>query len=124
MRVCRLFAAMLVVTAAAVQGWAQDGVITGRVSGPSDAVLPGGTVGLTRCSVMGGRTQITDEHGNYRFTVLPPGAYTVKFELPSFKTLVREGIQITAGFTATVNATLEVASATDTVTVVSETPTV
>jgi hypothetical protein len=120
-----MFAAVLLaVPMMAVPGWAQDGVITGRISDPSDAVLPGVTIRLTSPAVMGERTQISDERGNYRFTLLPPGSYSLKFELPSFRTLVREGIQMSAGFTATINATLEVASVGDTVTVVGESPAV
>ena len=33
---------------------------------------------------------------------LRPGTYTVTFTLPGFSTLRREGIELTAGFTATV----------------------
>src|SRR5438067_13633532 len=85
------------ILASAIPGWAQNGVITGRVADSSDAVLPGVSITLTSPAMLGGpRTFITDERGAYRFTLLPPGEYAVKFELPSFKTLVRQGVQITA----------------------------
>ena len=106
----------------AVPGWAQDGVITGRVADASGAVIPGVGIALTSPGVMGMRNVVTDEQGGYRFNFLPPGVYMVKFELPGFRTLVREGIQMTAGFTATLNVSLEVATTADTVTVVGETP--
>ena len=55
---------------------------------------------------MGVQTSVTDTGGNYRFPALPPGTYTVTFELSGFNTLKRENIQISMGFTATVNVEL------------------
>jgi len=107
-----------------VSAHAQDGVITGRIADSSSAVLPGVTVTLTSPAVMGEREQISGETGNYRFTLLPPGVYTLKFELPGFKTLVREGIQMSVGFSATVNVSLEVATVAETVTVTGASPVV
>ena len=42
---------------------------------------------------------VTSETGTYRFPQLPIGTYSVKFELAGFKTVVREGIGVTIGFT-------------------------
>jgi len=71
---------------------------------------------------MGTRTALSDETGTYRIGLLPPGVFTVKYELPGFKTVVRERIQMSAGFTATINIVMEVASVAETVTVVGESP--
>jgi hypothetical protein len=65
---------------------------------------------------------ISDEQGSYRVGLLPPGTYSVKYELPGFKTLVRQGIQISAGFTATLNIILEVATVAETITVQGDSP--
>ena len=103
--------------------WAQqDGVITGKITDGSGAVLPGVGLELTGPAVMGTRTAVSDETGTYRFGLVPPGVFTVKYELPGFKTLVREGIQASAGFTATINIVMEVATVAETVTVVGESP--
>ena len=75
---------VLIVT---VPCWAQDGVITGRVTDSSGAALPGVSLTLTSTAVMGVRTVVTDDQGAYRFGLLPPGTYTVKFELPGFARL-------------------------------------
>jgi len=115
-------AVLLWMLGTAISGVAQDGVITGRVADASDAILPGVGVTLTSAQVMGERTQVTDERGTYRFILLPPGAYKLKFELPGFATLVRDGVQITAGFTATISVTLQVATSTETVTVMGTSP--
>src|SRR5262245_46758971 len=93
------------------------GKITGLVLDKSNALIPGVMVTLTSPSIMGTRTFATDERGSYQFDLLPPGVYALKFELSGFKTLIREELQITAGFTATINAELEVATVAETVTV-------
>ena len=53
---------------------------------------------------------------------LPPGVYTVTAAQNGFSTSRREGIEITTGFTATVNFSLTPGSVTQTVTVTSEAP--
>jgi len=100
----------------------QDGIITGKIADISGAVLPGVSVTVTGEQVMGQRTVVSDEAGNYRVTLLPPGVYSVKYELPGFKTLLREGIQMSAGFAATINVNLEVSSVSETVTVEGQSP--
>src|SRR5437762_10804254 len=103
-------------------GASTTGSINGKVTDASQAVLPGVTVSATSASLMGVQTSVTDAGGNYRFPALPPGTYTVSFELPGFNTLKRENIQISMGFTAAVNVELAVASLQETVTVTGESP--
>src|SRR5262249_20651574 len=103
-------------------GASTTGSINGKVADTSGAVLPGVTVSATSPSAMGVQTSVTDGGGNYRFPALPPGAYTLTFELPGFNTLKRENIQIAMGFTATVNVELAVASLQETVTVTGDSP--
>jgi len=123
MRVVRTIClAALCTLAMGLTALAQNGIITGKVVDASGAVLPGVELSLTSASVMGIRSTVSDEQGNYRFDFLPPGAYTLKFELAGFRSLVREGIQMTAGFTATLNTTMEVASTAETVTVAGNLP--
>jgi hypothetical protein len=103
-------------------GASTTGSINGRVADNSNAVLPGVTVNATSPAAMGIQTSVTDGGGNYRFPALPPGTYTLTFELPGFNTLKRENIQISMGFTATVNVELAVASLQETVTVTGDSP--
>jgi hypothetical protein len=103
-------------------GASSTGTITGRVSDSSGAVLPGVTVNATSSSMMGVQSVVTNTDGMYRFPAVPPGTYTVTFELPGFSTLKREGIDIRLGFTAQLNVELAVASLQETVTVTGESP--
>ena len=114
--------ALCLVLVACTTSWAQDGVITGRITDTSGATLPGVDVSLTSPGLLGGRSVVSDEQGTYRFALLPPGVYSVRFQLQGFATVIREGITLTPGFTSSLNMALEVASVAETVTVVGESP--
>jgi hypothetical protein len=100
------------------------GAINGRITDASQAVMPGVTVTITSPQQMGARTAVTDADGSYRFTAVTPGDYVVLFELPGFSTVRNEGIRVSLGFTATVNAELKVASLQESVTVTGQSPVV
>jgi hypothetical protein len=96
----------------------QPGGIAGVVRDTSGAVLPGVTVEAASPALIEKVRSVTaDGEGRYSIVNLPPGNYTVTFTLGGFNTLRREGIQITTGFTATVNGDLQVGSLEETVTV-------
>lgn len=120
--------ALVLAFAAAVPAWAQGGgasstgTIQGRVSDAQGAVLPGVTVTATSPALLGAQTTVSSETGNYRFPAVPPGTYTVTYELAGFNTLRREGVQITLGFTANLNVELTLATLQETVTVTGESP--
>src|SRR5438034_6128782 len=122
--VVAVLAACLLSTHAFAQGGGASttGSINGKVTDSSGGVLPGVTVTVSSPSMMGVQTAVTDAGGNYRFPALPPGTYTVTFELPGFTTLKRENIVIAMGFTAAVNVELAVASLQETVTVTGDSP--
>jgi hypothetical protein len=103
----------------------QTGTITGRATDSSGATLPGVTVSVTSPNLIGGaRTAVTNEQGVYRMTLLPGGVYAVKFELAGFGTLQVEQVDLNAGATMTINGKLDVATLQETVTVVSQSPTI
>ena len=60
---------------------------------------------------------ITDGQGRYLVTELRPGIYTVTITLPGFSAVKRDNVELTTGFTATVNAELRVGTLGETVTV-------
>ena len=103
-------------------GASSTGTIQGRVSDSSGAVLPGATVTASSPSMIGVQTQVTNENGSYRFPAVPPGVYSLTFELGGFSSVKREGIEISLGFTGNVNAELTVATLNETVTVTGDSP--
>jgi hypothetical protein len=104
--------------------WAQSG-ITGVVRDTSGAILPGVTVEAASPALIAGTSvAVTNEEGRYRFVDLRPGSYSLTFSLPGFQSLRRDGIELQAEFTATVNADLAVGSVEETITVTGEPPVV
>jgi Carboxypeptidase regulatory-like domain len=106
-----------------LSGFAQ--VISGVVTDPSDAVLPGVTVEASSPALIEQtRTVITNEVGRYSIVNLLPGTYTVTFSLPGFATVKRDGIVLTSGFTAPVNIKLQVGNVSNTVEIQAAAPVV
>src|SRR6188768_2372807 len=103
-------------------GASSTGVIQGKVSDAQGAMLPGVTIVATSPAMPGQQTAVTSENGNYRFPAVPPGTYTLMFELAGFNSVRRDGIQITLGFTGTVNIELALATLQETVTVTGSSP--
>ena len=118
---------MALIAAVALPAWAQEqtGNITGRAVDASGGALPGVTVSIVSPNLIGGaRTAVTDAQGVYRFTLLPGGKYVVTFNLTGFTTLNVEDVDLNAGSTATINGKLDVATLQESVTVVSQSPTI
>ena len=103
---------------------ATTGAVNGVVTDSTKAVVPGVTVSLSGPSLMTTRTALTDEAGAYRFSAVPLGDHTLTFQLSGFGTIVREGIHVGLGFTATVNVELSPATVDDSVTVSGAAPVV
>ena len=83
--------------------------IAGFVRDTTGAVLPGVTVEASSPALIEKiRTATTDANGLYRIIDLRPGLYTVTFTLPGFSVIRREGIELPANFTATINSELRV----------------
>jgi hypothetical protein len=99
------------------------GTIAGVARDTSGAVLPGVTVEVSSPALIEKiRTAVTNESGQYTIVSLPPGTYSVSFMLPGFSTTKRDGIQMLANFTATVNGDMAVGGVSETVEVTAETP--
>jgi len=104
---------------------AQDSGIAGVVTDATGGVLPGVTVDAASPSLIeGSRVAVTDGEGRYSITALRPGVYRVTFTLPGFSTVIREGVELTAQFTANINAELRVGAIEESVTVTGATPVV
>ena len=97
--------------------------IAGVVRDTSGAVLPGVTVeAASPVLIEKVRTVVSDGEGRYNIVDLRPGNYVVTFTLAGFNTFRRDGIGLTAGFTATVNADMQVGSLEETITVTGAAP--
>src|SRR5215469_4173373 len=94
---------------------ATTGKIAGVVTDASGAAVPDSTVTVKSTALMAERTTTTGADGAYLFDLLPLGTYEVNVTRKGFKGVTETGIVLTAGFTATVNAKLEVGEVTQVV---------
>jgi len=99
-----------------------SGSINGSVVDNTGAVLPGVTVTCESPALLGVQMGVTNATGDYRFPSIPPGTYTVTYSLPGFATVVRDGVIIQIGFTATINVKMTIAALEETITVSGESP--
>ena len=116
----RQVALALVVTAI---GWARlagaqstTGTISGHVTDITDLPLPGVIVVVASPNLQGERSTVTSALGDYALSLLPPGTYTVTFDLAGFRPQNVKAI-LTPTQTLPVNATLD-PSLTEQVTIV------
>lgn len=92
--------------------------IAGVVKDDSGGVLPGVTVeAASPALIEKTRAVVTDDQGVFKIVDLRPGTYVVTFTLPGFSTFRRDGIELTTGFTATVDGLMKVGALEETVTV-------
>jgi hypothetical protein len=88
----RLFAAAFSVLLFTVSFFGQSttGQISGTVTDPNGAVVPGATVKATNIATNLTRETTTNDDGNYAFQALPPGRYKVEATASGFATLTVE----------------------------------
>src|SRR5262245_57206824 len=99
--------------------------ISGIARDTSGAVLPGVTVEASSPVLIEKvRTVTTDSEGRYSIVDLRPGSYVVVFTLAGFSVVRREGIELPANFTMTINAELRVGALEESVTVTGASPVV
>ena len=108
-----LVPALLAPAPALAQG---EAGIAGTVADDVGGVLPGVTVEASSPALIEQvRTVFSDGAGNYRITNLPSGTYSVRFSLPGFTSVVREGIVLQGAFVADVDASMAVGGLEETV---------
>lgn len=105
--------------------WSQvtTGSMKGLVSDPDGKPVPGATVTITSRSLIGGsKVDITNEEGAFRFPALPVGTYSVSVTLEGFQTVQANAVAVGLNSTANVPLTMKLASQSEEITVVGETP--
>jgi hypothetical protein len=108
----------LALTPVSAQTGANTG-LTGGVTDPTGAVIPGATVTLTKVDTGEQRILTTNSSGDWEARFLSPGIYRLQFEGKGFKKLTRDGVIVTTAEMATVNVKLEVGTVDQTVEVTS-----
>lgn len=109
----RIFAliAFTIILSANMFGQEFRGTITGTVSDPNGAVLPGATVTVRSLSTNVQTTATTNNSGAYTFPLLLPGEYSISVSSDGFKTSTREKVNLSVDDRLTVDFNLEIGAA-------------
>jgi outer membrane receptor protein involved in Fe transport len=104
--------------------WSQtvQGVITGIITDPSGAFVPGATVAITNQGTGAFQSTTTRSDGSYHFPLVPPGTYTIDVKAANFAELRARGIVVEANQTVPFSVTLEIAKGTAVVEVIGVSP--
>ena len=118
-----LLAAMLSSVLPASAQFVSTASIEGTVADESGGALPGVVVTMTSPALQVPQvTQVTGADGRYQFAQLRAGVYQLRYELSGFQPLVREDLQLSAGFAAKLNVVLKIGSLNETVSVSGASP--
>jgi outer membrane receptor for ferrienterochelin and colicin len=113
---------LLPLIAVQVGAQTQSGQLSGTVT-QGGSPLPGVRVTVSSPSLQGVRTVETDVNGNYVFAALPPGEYTVDFELEGLAAVKRRAM-VTLSGTARADAVMNLTAVSESLTVTATAPSV
>ncbi|MGB9067452.1 MAG: carboxypeptidase-like regulatory domain-containing protein [Candidatus Acidiferrales bacterium] len=111
---------LVLVVFCATMAYAQSagtGAITGTVTDPQGRAVPNATVTATSLETGQSRQSTTGAAGDYKFGLLPPGNYRVRFTAAGFKTGEVASVTVTVTETQTADEAMEVGTVNQTVTI-------
>jgi hypothetical protein len=101
-------------------GQAGTGAISGTVTDPAGALVPKASIEVTNTETNALYPTASTDTGAYSVPRLPPGSYSVTVTAAGFKKLTRAGVAVDAGQTLPLDLTLQVGSASESVTISDE----
>ncbi len=108
----------VIASLSAILLWASvGGSVSGTVKDPSDSVIPAANITLREVNTGFTYHARTDSKGGYTFPVLPVGHYVLDVQASGFRGYERQGITVDTNAALTLNASLEVGSVAQNVTV-------
>src|ERR1043165_8639062 len=107
----------LVGSALAGESGATGAQLNGTVTDPKGAVVVNAKVLLHGDATGYSQSAVTNQNGEYKFLLVPPGQYTVTVEAPGFAKLVNHGVVLTIGQVATLPLGMQIAAANEEITV-------
>src|SRR5690242_19692461 len=104
--------------------WAQTSTatLTGIITDPSQAKLPGVRVELVNTSTGVASTANTNPQGEFTFTLVPAGEYKLSAEAQGFRRYAQSGIVLESGRTFRLDIKMELGQLTESVTVTGTVP--
>lgn len=119
-RTALLTICLLILVAALAPGQEFRALISGVVTDPSGAAIPGAKVTATNMATNVRSTTNTGENGTYALPQLPTGRYELTVEATGFRPFTRRGITLNVGDKANVAIAMEIGTLAESVTVTAE----
>jgi hypothetical protein len=117
-----LFACLCTILPLGSRAQTVNGVIAGTITDPSGAVVANAKITLTNTGTGQSQNTTTGSQGEYRFSLVPPGTYSVRIEASGFGTEKAEGVVVQASQVVPFSVKLRVASAQQLIEVTGESP--
>src|SRR5207247_10896302 len=121
-QIALLLVLSLLLAVSAFAQTSETGAIVGKVT-QNGTGLPGVTIEVRSPALQGVRTDVTDAQGNFRFSLLPPGDYSMNASLSGFNTVKQSNIRVGLGRVVTLDVTMA-AAVSETITVTGAAPVV
>ncbi len=115
-------ALILWISTGAVRAQLTTADVYGTVTDTSASLLANATVTIENLATHETRTAQTNSSGQYVFTLLLPGHYTITIQAPGFKAFKIDDVAVVGGDHAREDAQLQVGKTSDTVVVTAQTP--
>lgn len=122
MRIFFLLAISALLLVGPLSAQRSTGQIFGKVMDDLGTFLPGVSVTAQGPRLVGLATDITNAQGSFRLLALPPGTYTIEFNLAGFNPLIREDVALAAEMTVTLEITLKSSTLEEQITVIGRSP--
>jgi outer membrane receptor protein involved in Fe transport len=117
-----LFLVGIILSACLLIGQQITGSVTGTVTDPAGAAISGASVQLTNRGTAAVQTLTSDNEGNFRFLLLPPGTYSLHVSMSGFKSVEREGLIVEVDRSLAVPIALPIGQVNETVEVTGASP--
>ena len=118
---CVVLLGLLLASVSLMAQTTTTGDITGIVTDPSNAIVPGASVTLKDIGKGATQTATTNKDGSYRFSSLIPGMYSVTVSSSGFKTVDRE-LEVRVGQITSGDFQMPLGTSSQTVTVTEQSP--
>src|SRR5581483_6118516 len=123
MKLNRFLAVLAAILLVGIPAFAQTTAnLTGTVTLGGNP-LPGATVTISSPNLQGTRVAVSDANGNYNSGALPPGDYTVKFDMESMQSVTKT-VRIGLATTARADADMKLSAVSEAITVTAGAPAV
>src|SRR6185369_7768783 len=93
------------------------GTITGTISDPASAVIPGAQIQARNVETGAVYNTVSFSTGNYSLAQLPAGSYEMTVAVQGFKTFVRQNLAVQVASTLRIDVSLAVGTTSESVTV-------